>query len=217
MFSFLYSASSHTFSKPRCIPHILMRRYAMTLTAYKFLDIGIVVGSSQLSIWRRKEFCTITMIHRHTPVYHRYFIVRFPRVPCIPLPRGDEASYVFISSVIIFLFPPMAGRFTSGQFSGLSRTTFLSGSSSTFICIVHRWPLLSPILRAAYESRVEKTDHPLRRSTNRYNFLLFHKTGSAGQPGRVPLIETSDSQKEQHLENTAGGVGLPISTFPSIS
>jgi len=25
--------------------------------------------------------------------------------------------------------------------------------------IVHRWPLLSPIFREAYESRVEKTGH----------------------------------------------------------
>jgi len=49
------------------------------------------------------------------------------------------------------------------------------------------------------------------------NFLLLHKTGSAGQPDRVPLIETSDSQREQRLENTAGGVGLLISTFPSMS
>ena len=83
--------------------------------------------------------------------------------------------------------------------------------------IVHRWPLFSPIFRVAYESRVEKTGHPLRLSTNRSNFLLLHKTGSAGQPDRVPLIETSDSQREQRLENTAGGVGLPISTFPSMS
>ena len=80
--------------------------------------------------------------------------------------------------------------------------------------IVHPWPLLSPIFRIAYESRVEKTGHLLRLSTNRSNFLLLHKTGSAGQPGRVPLIETSDSQREQRL---AGGVGLPISTFPSMS
>ena len=70
--------------------------------------------------------------------------------------------------------------------------------------IVHRWPLLSPIFREAYESRVEKTGHLLRLSTNRSNFLLLHKTGSADQPGRVPLIETSDSQREQRLENTAG-------------
>ena len=83
--------------------------------------------------------------------------------------------------------------------------------------IVHRWPLLSPIFRVAYESRVEKTGHLLRLSTNRSNFLLLHKTGSAGQPGRVPLIETNDSQREQRLENTACGVGLPISTFPSMS
>ena len=83
--------------------------------------------------------------------------------------------------------------------------------------IVHRWPLLSPIFRVAYKSRVEKTGHLLRLSTNRSNFLFLHKTGSAGQPGRVPLIETSDSQREQYLENTAGGVGLPISMFPSMS
>ena len=83
--------------------------------------------------------------------------------------------------------------------------------------IVYRWPLLSPIFRVAYESRVEKIDHLLRLSTNRSNFLFLHKTGSAGQPGRVPLIEISDSQKEQRLENTAGGVGLPILTFPSMS
>jgi len=80
--------------------------------------------------------------------------------------------------------------------------------------IIHRWPLLSPIFRVAYESRVEKTGHLLRLSTNRSNFLLI---GSAGQPGRVPLIETSDNQREQRLENTADGVGLPISTFPSMS
>jgi len=51
--------------------------------------------------------------------------------------------------------------------------------------IVHRWPLLSPIFRVAYESRVEKTSHLLRLSTKRSNFLLLHKTGSAGQPGRA--------------------------------
>ena len=81
--------------------------------------------------------------------------------------------------------------------------------------VVHRWPLLSPIFRIAYESRVEKIGHLLRLSTNRSNFLLLHKTGSAGQA--VPLIETSDSQREQRLENTTGGVGLPILTFPSMS
>ena len=70
--------------------------------------------------------------------------------------------------------------------------------------IVHRWLLLSPIFRVAYESRVEKTDHLLRLSTNRSNFLHLHKIGSAGQPGRVPLIETSDSQREQRLEPYGG-------------
>lgn len=79
--------------------------------------------------------------------------------------------------------------------------------------IVHRWPVLFPIFRAAYESRVEKTGHLFKRSTSRSNFLLLYKTGSAGQPGRVSLIETSDSQWEQCLENTAGDVGLPISKY----
>ena len=79
--------------------------------------------------------------------------------------------------------------------------------------IVHRWPRLSPIFWVAYESRVEKTGHLLRLSTNRSNFLLLYKTGSAGQSGRVPLIETSDSQREQHLENTTGGVGFSIQRF----
>jgi len=78
-------------------------------------------------------------------------------------------------------------------------------------------PLLSPIFRVVYESRVAKTNHLLRLSTNRFNFLLLHKTGNAGQPGRVSLIETSDSQREQRLENTTGGVRLLISTFPSMS
>ena len=59
--------------------------------------------------------------------------------------------------------------------------------------IVYCWSLLSPIFRVAYESGVEKTGHLLRLSTNRSNFLLLHKTGSAGQPGRMSLIETSDS------------------------
>ena len=77
--------------------------------------------------------------------------------------------------------------------------------------IVHRWPLLSLIFRVAYESRVEKTGHLLRLSTNRSNFLLLHKIGSAGQPDRVPLIEISDNQKEQCLENTADRVGFLIS------
>ena len=43
MFFISYSASSHTSLKSRYIPHILMKRYVLTLTAYKFLDIGIVL------------------------------------------------------------------------------------------------------------------------------------------------------------------------------
>ena len=34
-----------TASKPRYTPHILERRFALTPTAYKYLDIGIVVES----------------------------------------------------------------------------------------------------------------------------------------------------------------------------
>jgi len=62
----------------------------------------------------------------------------------------------------------------------------------------------------------EKTGHLLKLSTNRSNFLLLHKTGSAWLSQAI-LIETSDSQREQRLENTTDGVGLPISTFPSMS
>ena len=78
--------------------------------------------------------------------------------------------------------------------------------------IVNRWPLLSPIFRVAYESRVEKTGHLLRLHES-IQFFTDRKCWSA----RPCVIETSDSQREQHLENTAGGVGLPISTFPSMS
>ncbi|XP_025156902.1 uncharacterized protein LOC112589103 [Harpegnathos saltator] len=60
---------------------------------------------------------------------------------------------------------------------------------------------------------VEKTSHLLKLSTNRSNFLLLHKTGSASQPGHVPLIETSDSQREQHLKNTAGGYNFLFQRF----
>ena len=74
--------------------------------------------------------------------------------------------------------------------------------------------LVTTFSHLAYESRVEKTDHLLRLSTNPIFYFFIR---SAGQPGRVPLIETSDSQREQRLENTAGGVGLSISTFPSMS
>ncbi|KYN43811.1 hypothetical protein ALC56_01680 [Trachymyrmex septentrionalis] len=50
MFSFFFHSafsqtSSSTSSKSRYMPRILMRKYALTSTAYKFLDNGIVVGS----------------------------------------------------------------------------------------------------------------------------------------------------------------------------
>jgi len=33
-----------SYSKPRYTPHILGRRFALTATSYKYLDIGISVG-----------------------------------------------------------------------------------------------------------------------------------------------------------------------------
>jgi len=49
MFSFFQSAFSQTSSsissKSRYMPRILMKIYALTSTAYKFLNIEIVVGS----------------------------------------------------------------------------------------------------------------------------------------------------------------------------
>lgn len=41
----------------------------------------------------------------------------------------------------------------------------------------------------------------LKPSTSR--FLLLHKTGNAAPPRHVPSIETSNSQKDEHPENTA--------------
>ncbi|KYN22076.1 hypothetical protein ALC57_05533 [Trachymyrmex cornetzi] len=46
MFSFFYIPSSHTSSKSRYISYILMRRYALASTLYKFLNIEILVGST---------------------------------------------------------------------------------------------------------------------------------------------------------------------------
>ena len=62
--------------------------------------------------------------------------------------------------------------------------------------IVHRWPLLSPIFRAVYKSRVENIVHLLKRSKNRSILELLHEIGSVGQPGHAPLIETGGSQRE---------------------
>jgi len=60
---------------------------------------------------------------------------------------------------------------------------------------------------------VEKTAHLLRRSTYRFNCWLLHKNVSAGQLGRVPLIETNDSQRQQCLKNTAVGYDFPFQCF----
>lgn len=84
------------------------------------------------------------------------------------------------------------------------------------ICVSKYWPplpLLSLIFPAATGSRVKGTGHLLKRSKNRSNFGLLHKTGGAGFSGRVPSNEIGDSQREQRLENTAGKVRLPVSMF----
>lgn len=45
---------------------------------------------------------------------------------------------------------------------------------------------------------------------------MSSKDGTAAQLRRVLMIKTNDSPREQGLENIAGRVGFPISTFPSI-
>ncbi|KYM75547.1 hypothetical protein ALC53_14053 [Atta colombica] len=138
-----------------------------------------------------------------------YFPIHIRQIYCDPL--LSIAAYYFFPSLRI------PSRKNDSSLEAIQFWSQLSISAKEVNRIVHLWPLLSPIFRVAYESRGEKTGHLLRLSPNRSNFLLLHKTGSAGQPGRVLLIETSDSQREQRLENTADGVGLPISTFPSMS
>jgi len=52
--------TSSTSSKLRYVSHILMRGYALTLTVYKFLDIGIVVGSCvEIAIDDNQDNCII--------------------------------------------------------------------------------------------------------------------------------------------------------------
>ena len=46
-------------------------------------------------------------------------------------------------------------------------------------------------------------------------FWHLHKNRSAAQPGHVSLNGTSDNRKGQSLVNTADGVRLPFSVFPS--
>ncbi|KYM77901.1 hypothetical protein ALC53_11589 [Atta colombica] len=80
--------------------------------------------------------------------------------------------------------------------------------------IVHRWPLLSPIFRVAYESRVEKTGHLLRLSTNRSNFLLLHKTGSA-EDSRGKRAEVKRPRVQPHRKDRASGEEEDSVDFPS--
>jgi hypothetical protein len=56
----------------------------------------------------------------------------------------------------------------------------------------------------------------LMRSMNRPIFRFPRKNGNAAQPGHVSSSGRGGSRKGQGLDYTAGGVGLPISTFPSI-
>ena len=51
---------------------------------------------------------------------------------------------------------------------------------------VCRWALSSSIFLAIAAYHLKKTMRLLRRSTNRSIFLLFHKSGNADEPGRVP-------------------------------
>ncbi|GBP20819.1 hypothetical protein EVAR_14545_1 [Eumeta japonica] len=62
-----------------------------------------------------------------------------------------------------------------------------------------------PTLNIPIRSCVERTGYLLKPSTNQSNFGHFHKTGDAGPSGCVPSINLDDSQREQHLENTADG------------
>ena len=57
----------------------------------------------------------------------------------------------------------------------------------------------------------------LSRSTNRSIFWLLYKSGNTNELGRMPLMETNGSRKEQCLESTGGGVRPTISAFPSMS
>ena len=77
------------------------------------------------------------------------------------------------------------------------------------------WPLLFSIFLAIVGYYLYKKIHLLRRSKKRSIFLLLHKSENADEPGRVQSIETNSSRKKQHLENMAGGLRTPISSFPS--
>ena len=69
-----------------------------------------------------------------------------------------------------------------------------------FKSIVRRWSLLFSIFMPIVGYHLEKTMRLLRRSTNRSIFLLYHMSGNADEPGRVPSIETNGSRKEQPRE-----------------
>ncbi|KYM76699.1 hypothetical protein ALC53_12885 [Atta colombica] len=104
----------------------------------------------------------------------------------------EKLIYPTLHILLVVSGAPLGEAFVRAELEAISRkarhASFISILLASLLLmfgmyIVHRWPLLSPIFRVAYESRVEKTD----------------------------------SQREQRLENTAGEIGLPISTFPSMS
>jgi hypothetical protein len=80
----------------------------------------------------------------------------------------------------------------------------------------HRLPLLFPIFQVTVEYPVEKTLRPWRQSMNRSNFGNPHKMFIFPLINHEPLIETGGNPKGQYLENTAGGLRLPISMFPGM-
>jgi len=68
----------------------------------------------------------------------------------------------------------------------------------------------------AYKFRIERNWHFLRLSMNRViSWYLYMKRTSVRIGSDVTSIRTS-SETGQYQKSTAGGVGLPISTFPSM-
>jgi len=84
---FFHSAFSQTSSKPRYMSRNLMRKYALTSIAYKFLDIGIIVGSIshvQIAIDNRgyrmvnRSSCYVENIHQEACKYRAINAVNSP-------------------------------------------------------------------------------------------------------------------------------------------
>jgi len=80
--------------------------------------------------------------------------------------------------------------------------------------IVHRWPTFSHLSGSV---RIPRRKNWSSFGYPRIDPIFYFSIRPKVLVSQVPLIETSDSQREQRLENTAGGIGLPISTFRSMS